>query len=59
MCAQRAKEWRHGVSMNANMSECAGVHNVIGVLVMIGLNECKSAESSGIQPDKRAGGVNR
>ena len=37
MCAQRAKEWRCSVSMN--MSECAGVHIVIGVLVMIGLNE--------------------
>ena len=37
VCAQRAKEQRHGVSMDA--SECAGVHNVIGVLVIIGLNE--------------------
>ena len=37
MCAQRAKEQRCGVS--ADMSERAGVHNVIGVLVMIGLNE--------------------
>ena len=37
MCAQRAKERRRGVSMDA--SECAGVHNVIGVLVIIGLNE--------------------
>ena len=37
MCAQRAKEQRHGVSMNA--SKHAGVCNVIGVLVMIGLNE--------------------
>ena len=37
MCAQRAKEQRHGASMD--VSKCAGVHNVIGVLVMIGLNE--------------------
>ena len=37
MCAQRAKEQRCGVS--ADTSECAGVHNVIGVLVMIRLNE--------------------
>ena len=37
MCAQRAKEWRHGASMDT--SECAGVCNVIGVLVMRGLNE--------------------
>ena len=37
MCEQRAKEWRHGVSMN--VSKCGGVHNVIGVSVMIGLNE--------------------
>ena len=37
MCAQRAKERRHGVSADA--SKCAGVRNVIGVLVMIGLNE--------------------
>ena len=57
MCAQRAKEWRHDASANA--SEHAGVHNVIGVLVMIGLNECKSAESSCIQPDKIARGANR
>ena len=57
VCAQRAKEWRCGVSADA--SEHAGVHNVIGVLVMIGLNGWKSAESSCIQPDKRARGVNR
>ena len=57
VCAQRAKEQRHNVSANA--SECAGVWNVIEVLVMIGLNEWKSAESSCIQPDKRARGVNR
>ena len=37
VCAQRAKEQRCSVSMN--MSEYAGVHNVIRVLVMIGLNE--------------------
>ena len=37
MCAQRAKEQRCGVSMNT--SKHAEVHNVIGVLVMIGLNE--------------------
>ena len=37
MCAQRAKEQRRGVS--ADTSECAEVRNVIGVLVMIGLNE--------------------
>ena len=37
MCAQRAKEQRHNVIANA--SECAGVCNVIEVLVMIGLNE--------------------
>ena len=37
MCVQRAKERRHGVSVD--VSKCAGVHNVIGVLVMIGLNE--------------------
>ena len=37
MCAQRAKEQRCSVSMN--VSEYAGVHNVIGVLVMIELNE--------------------
>ena len=37
MCAQRAKEWRHGAS--ANVSKCARVRNVIGVLIMIGLNE--------------------
>ena len=37
MCAQRAKEWRHGAS--ADVSEHAEVRNVIGVLVMIGLNE--------------------
>ena len=36
MCAQRAKEWRRGASVDA--SEHAGVRNVIGVLVMIGLN---------------------
>ena len=36
MCAQRAKEWRRGASADA--SEHAGVHNVIGVLVMIWLN---------------------
>ena len=52
MCAQRAKEQRHNASVN--VSKHAGVHNVIGVLVM-----CKSAESSCIQPDKRARGVNR
>ena len=55
--AQRAKEWRCGVSVN--VSECAGVRNVIGVLAMIGLNEWKGVESSCIQPDKRARGVNR
>ena len=37
VCAQRAKERRRGVS--TDVSECAGVRNVIGVLVMIGLNE--------------------
>ena len=37
MCAQRAKEWRCGASADA--SELAGVCNVIGELVMIGLNE--------------------
>ena len=37
MCAQRAKERRHGAS--ADVSERAGVCNVIGVLVIIGLNE--------------------
>ena len=37
MCAQRAKEWRCGASMN--ISKHAGVCNVIGVLTMIGLNE--------------------
>ena len=37
MCVQRAKERRCGVSADA--SKYAGVHNVIGVLVMIGLNE--------------------
>ena len=37
MCAQRAKEWKCSASMNA--SEHAEVHNVIGVSVMIGLNE--------------------
>ena len=57
MCAQKAKERWCGVSADA--SKCAGVRNVIGVLVMIGLNELKSAESSCIQPDKRARGVNR
>ena len=57
VCAQRAKERRRGASVDA--SEHAGVHNVIGVLVMIGLNGWKSAESSCIQPDKRARGVNR
>ena len=57
MCAQRAKEQR--CSASVNVSECAGVCNVIGVLVMIGLNECKSAELSCIQPDKRARGVKR
>ena len=57
MCVQRAKEQRCSASMN--VSECAGVCNVIGVLVMMGLNECKSAELSCIQPDKRARGVNR
>ena len=39
--------------------EHAEVCNVIGVSVMIGLNECKNAESSCIQPDKKARGVNR
>ena len=57
MCAQRAKEWRHDASTNA--SERAGVCNVIGLSVMIGLNECKSDESSCIQPDKRARSANR
>ena len=37
MCAQRAKEQRRGASMD--VSKCAGVCNVIGVLEMIGLNE--------------------
>ena len=37
MCAQRAKERRRGVG--ADVSKHAGVRNVIGVLVMIGLNE--------------------
>ena len=37
MCVQRAKERRHGASVD--VSKRAGVHNVIGVLVMIGLNE--------------------
>ena len=37
MCVQRAKEWRHSAS--TNISEHAGVHNAIGVLVMIRLNE--------------------
>ena len=37
VCAQRAKERRCGASADA--SEHAGVHNVIGVLVMRGLNE--------------------
>ena len=37
MCVQRAKERRHSASVN--MSKCAGMHNVIGVSVMIGLNE--------------------
>ena len=38
---QRAKEQRHSLSANANAnaSEHAGMCNVIGVLVMIGLNE--------------------
>ena len=36
MCVQRAKEWRHSAS--ASVNKCAGVHNAIGVLVMIGLN---------------------
>ena len=37
MCVQRAKEQRRGVSMD--VSKCAGVRNVIGMLEMIGLNE--------------------
>ena len=37
VCVQRAKEW--GCSASINTSEDAGVHNVIGVSVMIGLNE--------------------
>ena len=37
MCAQKAKEQRHGARVD--VSEHAGVCNVIGVLVMIGLNE--------------------
>ena len=37
MCAQRAKEQRCGASVDT--SEHTGVCNVIGVLVMIGLNE--------------------
>ena len=37
VCAQKAKEQRHGA--RADVSEHAGVRNVIGVLVMIGLNE--------------------
>ena len=57
MCAQRAKEQRCGASVDT--SEHTGVCNVIGVSVMIGLNECKSAELSCIQPDKRARDVNR
>ena len=37
MCVQRAEEQRHGASMDASKRQ--GVHNVIGVLVMIGLNK--------------------
>ena len=57
MCAQRAKEQRCSASVNT--SEHVGVCNAIGVSVMIGLNEWKSAGSSCIQPDKRTRGVNR
>ena len=37
MCVQRAKEQRRGASVD--MSKHSGVRNVIGVSVMIGLNE--------------------
>ena len=57
VCAQRAKEQSCVASVDT--SEHTGVCNAIGVLVMIGLNEWKSAESSCIQPDKRARGVSR